>query len=194
MKLKHPELPIKLAERLKKISKDFVLDMIGTGPVLEKMQKLAKDLDLDEMVHFKGFMPNDQVLEEMKRHDIFLFTSDKNEGWGAVANEAMGCGCALVASEAIGSSPYLIKPHQTGCMFRSNNLDSLQNEVLWLMDNKEKMHQIQAQSRQYINEIWSPHHAAESLLQLINDLNQGRSCSITEGPCSKAVPYHSNKS
>lgn len=194
LKLKHPELPIKLAERLKKKKKVFVLDMIGTGPVFDSMQKLAKDFHVDDVINFLGFIPNDQVLEEMKRHDIFLFTSDRNEGWGAVANEAMGCGCVLVASDAIGSSPYLIQQHQTGCMFRSNDLDSLENEVLWLMDNKEKMHQIQAQSRQYINEIWNPHHAAESLLQLINDLKQGRLCSITDGPCSKAIPYHSSKS
>ena len=123
--------------------------------------------------------------------DIFLFTSDRNEGWGAVANEAMGCGCALVASDAIGSSPYLIQPHQTGCMFRSKNLDSLEEEVLWLMDHKEEKRQIQIQARQYMNNVWSPADAAESLLQLIDDLKQGKSCSITDGPCSKAIPYYS---
>lgn len=188
---KHPELPIKLAERLKKKNKNFVIDMIGKGPVFDQMQKLAKDLHVDDVINLRGFVPNDQVLEEMKRHDIFLFTSDRNEGWGAVANEAMGCGCALVASDAIGSSPYLIQPHQTGCMFRSKNLDSLEEEVLWLMEHKEEKRQIQIQARQYINNVWSPAHAAESLLQLIDDLKQGKSCSITDGPCSKAIPYYS---
>lgn len=192
LKLKHPELAIKLAERLKKKKKDFVLDMIGTGPILEEMQKQAKDLDLDDMVHFMGFMPNDQVLEEMKGHDIFLFTSDRNEGWGAVANEAMGCGCALVASDAIGSSPYLIRQHQTGCMFRSGDLDSLEKEVLWLMEHPEEKQMIQVHACQYISEVWSPHHAAESLLQLIDDFKQNKVCSITEGPCSKALPYYFN--
>ena len=191
---KHPELPIKLSERLKKKKKNFVLDMIGTGPVFDQMQRLAKDLQVDDMVHFKGFMPNDQVLEEMKRHDIFLFTSDRNEGWGAVANEAMGCGCALVASDAIGSSPYLIQQHQTGCMFHSKDLDSLEKEVLWLMEHAEEKRQIQIQARQYIHNVWSPSHAAESLLQLINDLKQDKSCSIIDGPCSKAIPYYSSKS
>ena len=157
------------------------------------MQLLAKKLQVDDVTNFRGFVPNDQVLEEMERHDIFLFTSDRNEGWGAVANEAMGCGCALVASDAIGSTPYLIKQHQTGCMFRSKNLDSLEKEVLWLMEHPEERHQIRIQARQYINEVWSPHHAAESLLQLIDDFKQNKVCSITEGHCSKALPYHNNK-
>lgn len=186
---KHPELPIKLAERLKGKKKDFVLDMIGTGPVFDQMQQLAKDLHVDDVINFHGFVPNDQVLEEMKRHDIFLFTSDRNEGWGAVANEAMGCGCALVASDAIGSSPYLIQQHQTGCMFRSKNLDSLEKEVLWLMEHTEEKRRIQIQAQKYINGMWSPAHAAESLLQLIDDFKQGDSCSIKEGPCSKALPF-----
>ena len=194
LKLKHPELPIKLANRLKKKKKDFVLDMIGIGPVFDQMQQLAKDLSVDDVINFRGFVPNEQVLEDMKRHDIFLFTSDKNEGWGAVANEAMSCGCTLVASDAIGSSPYLIRQHQTGCMFRSESLDSLEEEVLWLMENKEESHQIQIQAQQYIHNVWSPSHAAESLLQLIDDLKQGKSCSITDGPCSKAIPYYSSKS
>ena len=39
LKLKHPELPIKLADRLKKKKKDFVLDMIGPGPVFNQMKR-----------------------------------------------------------------------------------------------------------------------------------------------------------
>ena len=191
--LKHPELLIKLADRLKKKKKDFVIDMIGTGPLFDQMRVLAKKHRVDDRIHFKGFMPNEQVLEEMRRHDIFLFTSDRNEGWGAVANEAMGCGCALVASDAIGSSPYLIQQHQTGCMFRSMNLNSLEKEVLWLMEHKDERQKIRFQARQYVNEVWSPAHAAESLLKLINDLNLGKSCSITSGPCSKALPYYLDK-
>ena len=34
----------------------------------------------------------------MEKADIFLFTSDRREGWGAVANEAMNSACALVVS------------------------------------------------------------------------------------------------
>ena len=33
----------------------------------------------------------------MEQADIYLFTSDRNEGWGAVANEAMNSACAMVA-------------------------------------------------------------------------------------------------
>jgi glycosyltransferase involved in cell wall biosynthesis len=45
---------------------------------------------------------------------VFIFTSDRNEGWGAVLNEAMGSGCAVVAADLIGSVPYLIEHKKMG--------------------------------------------------------------------------------
>ena len=54
-------------------------------------------------------MPNAKILQEMRKHEIFLFTSDRNEGWGAVSNESMSNGCMLVGSDGIGSIPFLVK-------------------------------------------------------------------------------------
>ena len=44
-----------------------------------------------------GALKPADVRKEMERADIFLFTSDYKEGWGAVLNEAMNARCAIVA-------------------------------------------------------------------------------------------------
>ena len=137
-------------------------------------------------------------VKEMKEHDIFLFTSDRNEGWGAVANESMANGCVLVASDAIGSVPYLVKDGVNGLMFKSAStktsfgnpdqkaLDDLTEKVAWLLDNKEKMKEMQRAAFLTMYNTWSPKRAAQNLLQLIDDLQNGRETSIKKGPCSKA--------
>ncbi len=51
-----------------------------------------------------GAMSPDKVRAYMERADVFLFTSDFNEGWGAVLNESMNSGCAVVASHAMVSA------------------------------------------------------------------------------------------
>ena len=147
---------------------------------------------------FRGTMPNEQLMREMRKHDIFLFTSDRNEGWGAVANECMANGCVLVASDAIGSVPYLVKDGVNGLVFRSAStktcfdnpdqkaLDELTEKVAWLLDNKERMKEMQRKAVRTMQEVWSPKRAALNLLQLIDDLQNGRGTSIKEGPCSKA--------
>ena len=131
-------------------------------------------------------MPNAEVLQQMRQHDIFLFTSDKNEGWGAVANESMANGCCLVGSDAIGSVPYLVTDGATGMIFKSCDLDSLYEKVKYLLDNPEERQRMSKAGHQRMVELWSPENAAKSLLQLIEDLQNGRPSSILQGPCSKA--------
>lgn len=196
--LKHPELPILMAHSLKKRGYSFVLDMFGSGEYEEQAKQLAGKLGVEDVVKFWGTKPNEQLMMEMRKHDIFLFTSDRNEGWGAVANESMANGCVLVASDAIGSSPYLISDGVNGFMFKSAStktsfenpdqkaLDDLTEKVAWLLDNKERMKELQQEAARTLQDVWSPKRAAQNLLQLIDDLQNGEDTSIKEGPCSKA--------
>jgi glycosyltransferase involved in cell wall biosynthesis len=157
--------------------------------LMEKLQSrpdFAKALGVEDVVKFHGALPNEEILEAMRKHDIFLFTSDRNEGWGAVANEAMANGCVLVASDAIGSTPYLIIEGRNGFSFKSEDVESLIDCVKSLLDNPQEMYRMQKEARNTMVNMWSPQKAAEALLTLINDLQNNRECSILNGPCSKA--------
>lgn len=186
LSLKHPELPILMAQRLKKEGLRFFLDFYGSGEVEQKSRDMASRLGLDDVVRFHGAIPNDQVLKEMRRHKIFLFTSDRLEGWGAVANEAMSQGCALVGSDAIGSVPYLVENRRNGMIFKSEDVDSLTDCVRTLIENRSLLKDIRHNAVATMQTMWSPAVAARNLLKLIDDIKNGRSCSIKEGPCSKA--------
>ena len=196
--LKHPELPILMAQRLKKKGYRFVLDMYGSGEYEKAAQRLAADLEVTDVVRFMGVKPNNELLADMRRHSIFLFTSDRNEGWGAVANESMANGCVLVASDAIGSSPYLIDDGKTGLLFKSprtsSNIDNpdmaalneLCMKVKYLLDNPDKRQEIRRRSLALMRDEWNPRVAAERLLALIDCLRNGQESPYSEGPCSKA--------
>lgn len=188
LKLKHPELPIQMAARLKEKGYKFVLDMYGSGKELEKTQALSKLLNVEDVVCFKGNMPNDEILKAMREHEIFLFTSDKNEGWGAVANESMSNGCAIVASDAIGSIPFLVNDGINGCIFESCNLNSLCEKVEWLLDNPTERKKITINAYHTMRDIWSPQNAANNFLKLVEVLQSGNNTMLINGPCSKAYP------
>ena len=183
---KHPELAVKMAQRLKEDGFGFVLDFYGCGEVEQKTRDMVTRLGLDDVVRFHGAIPNDQVLKEMRRHKIFLFTSDRFEGWGAVANEAMSQGCALVGSDAIGSVPYLIDQCLNGMIFKSGDVNSLTDCVKALITNQSLLEDIRYNAIKTMQTIWSPAVAARNLLQLIDDIKNGRPCSIEAGPCSIA--------
>lgn len=196
--LKHPELPLLLAARLKKEGYRFTLDMYGSGEYEPTARRMAENLGMTDVVQFVGNKPNKELLADMRRHSIFLFTSDRNEGWGAVANESMANGCVLVASDAIGSTPYLIRDGITGLSFRSSRtscsfdnpdkkaLDSLYENVKWLLDNPVEMDKIRSRSIKQMQELYNPQTAAERLLVLIDCLQKGSATGFFDGPCSKA--------
>ena len=126
---------------------------------------------------------------QMRRHEIFLFTSDKNEGWGAVLNESMSNGCAVVASNMIGSVPFLIEDGINGLVFKSEDLDSLETKVLSLLDNAEYRRTIAMNSVKTMRTIWSPANAAKQFLELVTAIQTGDNSLIPlQGPCSKAMP------
>lgn len=183
---KHPEMLIRFATKLKDAGYDFHLDMYGDGSLRPTMEELSRELNIAEYITFHGNIPNSEIHQAMREHDILLFTSDRQEGWGAVANESMANGCVLVASDAIGSTPYLVKHKETGMIFRSCDLDSLYEQVKYLLDNPEARKQISKAGRESMVKFWSPANAAKSLLQLIEDIKAGRETSIAEGPCSRA--------
>ena len=187
IKWKHPEIPVMLASRLKQSGYRFIIDMFGCGEELEKTKELAKCLGVEDCVNFRGNLPNDQILDEMRNHHIFLFTSDRNEGWGAVANEAMSCGCAVVGSDKIGSIPFLIEDSKNGLIFKSGNLNSLTNKVALLLDNPHMIESLSIEAYKSVSEIWSPQNAARSFLLLIEALNTKDYSKIPMvGPCSIA--------
>lgn len=185
LKLKHPELPVLMAEKLRQKGHSFVIDFYGSGEEVASTRALASHLGLEDCINFLGAVPNEQVLQAMRQHDIFLFTSDSNEGWGAVANESMSQGCVLVGGDAIGSIPFLVKHRQNGLVFRSCQVDSLVEEAEWLITHPQEMRRMQRAAVSTMQEIWSPRNAARQFLQLVGDLENGRECSVMEGPGSK---------
>ena len=187
IKWKHPELAIELAERLVADHYDFELNMVGSGEMLNQIKNMVDFKALSDKVHLLGNFPNECVLSLMAQHDIFLFTSDRNEGWGVVLNEAMGNGCCPVSSHLIGAVPFLLKHKENGMVFESGNLDSLANCVKYLLDNPNEIVRLGCQAHVDISEMWSPQVVAERLFRLFSEFLKGNTAfSYKEGPLSVA--------
>jgi glycosyltransferase involved in cell wall biosynthesis len=186
LKLKHPELPVMLAERLKKKDYHFRIDMFGSGEQLENTRALIHELEVEDCVTLCGNRPNAEILQEMRRHPIFLFTSDRNEGWGAVLNESMSNGCVPVACEAIGSAPYLINNGVNGLLFKSCDINSLEKSVCKLLDNPEMIAEMSKAALNTMRNVWSPKVAANNFLELTDYILGGRlqNYNRMEGPAS----------
>ena len=189
---KHPEMVIELAKELKKKGYQFEIEMIGDGVLKDVIQKEIDLNDLRQYVTLPGSLPNEQVVKKMQESNAFLFTSDRNEGWGAVLNEAMSNGCTAVASNMIGSVPFLIENNINGLIFKSGDLYSLINQVEKLILNRDFCNNLAKNAYMSMDEVWSPKNAASNFIKLAQSFIDKSTITIEMGPCSKAYPVKKN--
>lgn len=184
---KHPEASILIVERLKKAGYKFKLNLIGNGVMEKQIAEMIKAKGLEDCVFMLGTMKPNEVREYMEKSQIFLFTSDFNEGWGAVLNESMNSGCAVVASHAIGSVPYLIDDGKNGLIYKNGDLDDLYNKVKYLLDNDEKRDEIGKNAYETLKTTWNAEVAAERFVKLAKCLLCGNKSPklFEDGPCCK---------
>ena len=128
IELKHPEIVINVAKKLKNQKITFSIKMVGTGVLEEKIKDMIKLNDLDKCIAIEGAMTPKEVRKRMEKSRIFVFTSDRREGWGAVLNEAMNSGCAVIASHEIGSVPFLIDDNKNGLIYENGSEEELYNK------------------------------------------------------------------
>lgn len=187
LELKHPEAAIHLAERLKKSGIDFELRIVGSGEMAPQIKEWIREKQLEDCVHMLGAMSPEAVRDHMEAADIFLFTSDFNEGWGAVLNEAMNSACAVVASHAIGSVPFLLEDGKNGFIYKNGDENSLYERVMQLIEQLELREKLGRAAYQTLADQWNAEEAAERFIALAQALLDGKSPDLfEEGPCSKA--------
>ena len=69
--------------------------IVGEGPELDRLKRLAYDLGIERQAHIEGWMPRQRLLANMRFCDVFLFASLR-DGGGMVVVEAMAAGKPVV--------------------------------------------------------------------------------------------------
>lgn len=184
--LKHPESVITLANNLKRKGLYFQIDVIGTGARERDLLNRINKYNLMDSVHFLGAMPPNDVRKHMENASVFIFTSDRHEGWGAVLNESLNSACAVVAANNIGSVPYMIEDGVNGLVFKDQNWEDLTCKVEWLLTHEKERTNIAINAYKTMKEVWNAENASRNLISLYEALLNGKDTPIKNGPCSKA--------
>ena len=183
---KRPLAPLYLAQKLKLAGYSFRLELAGDGPLMDEMKRFVDGNDLSDCVTLHGMLGGDEVKELMRRGDIYITTSSREEGWGITVNEAMAAGCAVVASASIGSAPFLIDDGVNGLLYDDLSDDDLFLKVSRLLDNPEYRHSMAACAHETVMGEWSPGGAAKRFVRLGESLLAGNPVVFETGPCSNA--------
>ena len=183
---KHPEYAIQVAKRLKKDGYEFTLNMVGDGNKIDELKETIEKEKLTDCVNLLGSMSPDEVRGYMEKSQVYIFTSNFKEGWGAVLNEAMNSACAVVASHSIGSVPFLIKDKENGLIYKNEDVCDLYEKVKYLLDNQDEAARLGKNAYKTMENEWNACVAAERLLVFCEGLLLGKETCFDDGPLSRA--------
>ncbi len=107
------------------------LIIAGEGPQRHHLEKLIKNLDLEQKIKLLGFQQEIQKL--IQASDIFVLPSIK-EAFGLVILESLVAGTPIIAS-AVGGIPEIITNKKNGLLVKPKNKDNLIKALKKLLTN-----------------------------------------------------------
>ncbi len=185
LKLKRVKDILNCCRYLKASGFDFELKIIGDGPERTKIEKTMYKLGLVSCVEILGEKSPHEVAQYMCDSSILYFSSNKREGWGAVVNEALSYACLVIASNACGSTKYIIESGYNGAVYPVGQPYEMYKRTveLWKSENLEHMYQNAYKS---ISDLWNAEVAAKRLVEISTRIIEGKSTTVFNfGPLSK---------
>lgn len=183
---KHPEIILELADYLYKKQMDFVINVVGDGPLLTEFKKQLDTKPYKNKIKIYGALNYQDVRKIMLSSQIHIFTSDSSEGWGAVLNESMSCKCIPVVDERIGASTYLINDGVNGFLYTKPH--ELYDSVLKIFAFDDKnMKTVSNNAFTTIEKEWNCLECAKRIIGLSDDYDSRGFYSLNkynEGPLS----------
>jgi len=117
---KHVDLAL---HAVKQISRDTDIELIiaGDGTHRDRLVKITKALDIENIVRFLGFVPEDELPPLYASSDVFLLCS-RYEGFGLTFLEAMSSGTPVIGTP-VGGFPDLVTHNKSGIIVDHDSTD-----------------------------------------------------------------------
>ena len=128
----------------------ILLDIYGTGPEYLNLMRLASSNP--DVVHLHEPVPIKEVRSLMREHDVYVLSSNGQEGWGAVLNEALEENMRVIGTAEAGSSATILPESN---IFKAGDWE----RVLSFLSGDIPDVQIGA---------WTPKVAADSIVRELN--------------------------
>ena len=124
------------------------LIFVGEGEQRAELEQRAK-LSGWANIRFTGFKNQSELPAFYAASDIFVLPSE-HETWGLVVNEAMNAGCAVIASDRVGSSADLVRPGKNGAIFAVGDVAGLSKALSACLRDREYLESLGNTSRDLV--------------------------------------------
>jgi glycosyltransferase involved in cell wall biosynthesis len=157
---------------------DAHLTIVGHGPLENAIRKRIAELHIQHAVNIAGAIENTKLPAIYQACRIVVFPSiiddtGDTEGFGLVMVEAMGCGCAVIASDLPVIHDTVIDG-QTGILVPQKNAPELAKKIIRLLDNPEQLQSLAAEARRNVIDRYDWTISAQKYAEIFNTVLSGQ--------------------
>ena len=131
--------------------RDVEAIFVGDGPERERLEGIARELNVMEYCHFLGARPNTDMPGLLCSASVAMFPS-LMEATSVAALEAMSCGIPVAASN-VGGLPEIVD-ESVGTLFEPANPGDLADKLVALLDRSD-LEETRRRARERVVQSWS---------------------------------------
>jgi glycosyltransferase involved in cell wall biosynthesis len=152
---------------------DGRLVVVGDGEERERLERLARDLQLAEGVVFAGRQPPERMPLYFAAADVFLFPTERDEAAPLVLPQAMACGLPVIASAAGSVAEVVHRPGENGLLVPPGDIPALTDAMRILARDENVRRKLGSAARARVEEEYTLDRMVERTLAVYR-LARGR--------------------
>jgi len=149
---------------------NFKVLIFGNGPMEKRLKEMAKELEINDKIEWRGFVPYGKVPEALAQMDIFVHLS-WHEGFGRAIMEALAMEKAVVATR-VGGIPDLIKDNENGFLVEPYNPEIVAQKIRELIQNKNLREKFGKAGREWVAKNFEWDDGIKKFANLFLELKQ----------------------
>lgn len=168
------EYAIRAVAKLANTHRNIQYSIVGDGALKESLQRLIKELDVEETVKLLGWKDQQEVIEILNEASIMLAPSvtskdGDREGIPVGLMEAMAVGLPVVSTYHSGI-PELVKDGISGFLVPERDVDAFTKKLSYLIENPEKWTEMGLAGREYVENFYDINKLNDQLVDTYQNL------------------------
>ena len=162
----------KIARELLARGTPFKMTFAGGGPDEEDLRRECEDLVGRDVVQFAGILDRDALARELRRHDVFLMTSDF-EGMPNALLEAMAYSLVPVVSEIESGIPEVVRNGSNGLTAPVGDISAFADRLTALHEDRRLLEEMSERARLTIlRGPFNLDHMVDSYVEVIDRISE----------------------
>lgn len=142
----------------------FELMIGGSGPLKGRLERLARELAVEDRVRFLGHVTDEDLPAMYAAADAFVLPTAELECFGLIALEALACGRPVLATP-VGAIPEMLDPIEPGWLCRDNSAEAIAEKITSFLRQELPCHEPDR-----LREHVAAHYSESDLVRKMTDI------------------------